>query len=204
MFHVKHRWAAWGAQLGLPLQEAQTDRLEAFERLLLDRAVPLGMVSRGDAERLAERHILDSLRGATWIPEEASVLDLGSGAGLPGLALAIACPGASFVLGELRRTRAAFLELAVEALELRNVEVRTGDVRSLPDGSFDTVVARAFKDVTGCWAIASTLLTGSGSLIYWAGRSFAEGDLPPDVRATTHPPPSQLADAGPVVIMTRQ
>jgi 16S rRNA (guanine527-N7)-methyltransferase len=204
MFHVKHPWIEWAAGVGASLAEPQAAKLDAFEALLLERAVPMGMIARGDAGRLAERHILDSLRGVTSIPPDAEVVDLGSGAGLPGIPLSIAEPGARFVLAELRRNRAAFLELVRDQLGLQNVRVHPGDAGSIPSGSADVVVARAFKGAADGWDMAARLLRPHGAFLYWAGARFDPTDLPSDVRAIELPPPSQLADAGPVVIMTPQ
>src|SRR5436305_7348770 len=122
MFHVKHEARARQAErLGVRLSRLQLDQLAATERLLQRIAIPRGMIATADAPRLWERHILDALRGAPELPAAASVADIGSGAGLPGLPLAIAEPTASFVLIEPRAGRAAFLEAAVEELELSNV-----------------------------------------------------------------------------------
>src|SRR6266511_3841554 len=100
------------------------DRLESFHRLLAGRAVPQGMISAADAPRLWERHIVDSVRGAACLPERtATVVDIGSGAGLPGIPVAISRPDLSVYLVEPRARRAAFLELTVDTLKLSNVRV---------------------------------------------------------------------------------
>ena len=72
------------------------------------------------------------------IPPEARVADLGSGAGLPGLPLAIVLPDRSFTLIEMRRGRAAFLESVVDDLGLRNAKVLLGKVETA-EGPFDVV-----------------------------------------------------------------
>src|SRR6266545_1833873 len=99
MFHVKHE--PWGPASGLELDAHQTDQLDRFEDLLADRAVPLGMIAAPDLSRLAERHILDAIRGAPLLPPGVGpVCDLGSGAGLPGIPVAIARPDAAVTLVE--------------------------------------------------------------------------------------------------------
>ena len=138
------------------------------------------------------------------IPSTADrIVDLGSGAGLPGLPIAVARPDLEVTLSESRQARAAFLELAVERLELLErpglPRVRR---RSSPRGSrcawrgdSGTHVARGVSP--------EALLRPEGALIYWAGKSFGVADIPEDaqVRATGE---ATLESGGPIVIMTRQ
>jgi 16S rRNA (guanine527-N7)-methyltransferase len=204
MFHVKHQgWASDATSVGTPLTAKQLDALSHFEQLLGSVAVPRGMVGARDAGRLWTRHILDSLRAAPDIPPAALVADVGSGAGLPGVPLAVAAPSANFVLIEPRRARAAFLESVVAALHLTNVEVRIARAERV-EGRFDAVVARAVSSAAGTWKLADPLLGPSGLLIYWAGGTFDPTELRAmsvAYRVSTHP---DLAEAGPLVIMTRQ
>jgi 16S rRNA (guanine527-N7)-methyltransferase len=205
MFHVKHEaWGRWGDLLGLEIDAATAERLGAYERLLLEKALPLGMIGRADREHLHERHVVDSLRAISLLgPAPMLVVDLGSGAGLPGIPLAIARPDLSFCLTELRRRRVAFLELAVDDLELRNVRVFAGKVEDLT-GPFDVCLSRAFAEPARAWAVAESLLSQTGKLLFWAGRSFdVTSGTPGGARISVSTAP-ELADAGPVVIMTRQ
>ena len=198
-FHVKR-----GPDYPYHLARDQAAQLADFEALLRDKAVPLGLVSQGDADDLHERHILDSLRAAPLFrPNDTRALDLGSGTGLPGIVLAIAVPRCRFVLAEPRRRRAGFLELAVDRLELPNAEVAVARAEELT-GEWDVATARAFAPPVQAWAIGQRLLRPGGRLIYFAGsrepvEGFAE-DL--------HPQPVDievrgLANFPPLVIMTR-
>src|SRR5256885_16799918 len=90
-------------------------RLEAFHDLLASRAVALGMISTADGPRLWERHILDSVRGLACVPGgAATIVDIGSGAGLPGIPVAIARPDLSVYLVEPRADLAGVPELALD------------------------------------------------------------------------------------------
>jgi 16S rRNA (guanine527-N7)-methyltransferase len=204
MFHVKHEaWALDLRALGSELDADRLARLAAYEEALRDRAIPRGFVSAGDADRLWERHIRDSLRALPELPREARIADLGSGAGLPGLPLAIAAPSCSFSLIEVRRGRAAFLESVVDGLGLRNVEVFLGKTTSV-SGRFDVCLARAFASPATSWIAASRMLQDAGSLIYWAGTGFKADELVGSVPAWRVSIPSGLAESGPLVIMGRQ
>jgi 16S rRNA (guanine527-N7)-methyltransferase len=203
MFHVKHE--PWGPSSGMALDARQTLQLDRYEDLLAERAVPMGMIAKADLPHLGELHILEAISAAPLLPSRgAPVCDLGSGAGLPGIPVAIARPDAAVTLVEMRRNRAAFLELTVERLDLANVDVHLGRAEGLPGACFDVCLARAFAPLRSAWHAARRLLRPSGVLLYWAGRGAdPAADAPEDARDTISVT-SSLAEAGPIVIMTRQ
>jgi 16S rRNA (guanine527-N7)-methyltransferase len=178
-FHVKHSTSelhAATARIGFQLTDEAAERIIVFMQLLAKKAVPLGLISQADLPRLFERHILDSLRAAPlFTTEDGLAFDLGSGAGLPGIVLAIAVPDCDFLLIERRRTRVGFLELGLESLALRNVEVAPVRAEDLsPARLADVVTARAFAPLARTWRSASRLLRPSGRLIYFAGESLVD------------------------------
>lgn len=203
MFHVKHEgWGVVGA-LDLELLPEQLGKLEAFETLIRERAIPLGMVASADGERLRERHIQDSLRAATVVsPTDRTAYDLGSGAGLPGIVVAIARPDLRMTLVESRRPRAAFLQLVIDRLGLSRTVVRNDRVEALSD-PVDLCFSRAFARVGVAWRAADRLLVPGGRLVYFAGERFDRSELPAGV-ASTFVTTSALARSGPLVIMGRQ
>src|SRR4029453_5865424 len=137
-------------------------------------------------------------------PSDTDALDLGSGAGLPGVVVAIARPSLRVGLVEVRRRRVAFLELAVERLGLSNVAVL-----AMPAGRIDRVVdvcfARALAGLSKTWEIARHLLRPEGRLVYFGGEGFREADQMPQDASSLHlltTPP--LATSGAGVFMTPQ
>jgi 16S rRNA (guanine527-N7)-methyltransferase len=194
---------AQAGNLGIALDPSQASRLLRFEELLADRAIPLGVVSRSDATRIRERHILDSLRAAPVVEDADLAADLGSGAGLPGVVVAIALPRLRMLLVEHRPRRAALLELAVEELGVSNATVFAGRLAEMP-GRVDVALARAFAPLDDAWAQAREILRTGGRLVYFAGAETAtpaapEGSVILDV---LHTP--VLESSGALVIMTRQ
>lgn len=190
------------SSLGITLSDEQVDLLERFETLLRERAIPSGFVATSDAARLRERHIWDCLRAASVIrPDERAAYDLGSGAGLPGMVVAVACPWLEITLVESRRPRVAFLELALELLVLPNVWVYAGRVQDLSD-RVDVCLARAFADAPASWRVADPLLVPNGRLVYFAGQRFERSQLPKGLGVSLVA--STLARSGPLVIMSRQ
>jgi 16S rRNA (guanine527-N7)-methyltransferase len=195
-------------RLKLDLQPDQLRRLVAYERLLREYAPSLGLIAEKDMPRLFERHVIDSLRAAPAL-EVQDVCDLGSGAGLPGIPLAIALPHATFVLCEPKRRRVGFLELALERLELENASVAPVPAEELPPESADACTTRAFADYAGAWRVACPVLRRGGRLLYFAGRGWRQ----PTRGAASITAPEQpgsleisrvLEKEPPLVIMTRR
>jgi 16S rRNA (guanine527-N7)-methyltransferase len=188
--------------LGCDLSAAQADRLLAFEELLVDRAIPQGLIGRGDRSRIRTRHVLDSLRAAAVVEAGDRVAyDLGTGAGLPGIAIAVARPSLLVRLVDARRSRVAFLEMVVEELELPNAEVLAARIETLK-GPADLCFARALAPPDEVWRLASRLLDRGGRLVIFIGAGV---DVPavPGVRVellTT----TVLESAGPLAIMARK
>jgi 16S rRNA (guanine527-N7)-methyltransferase len=161
--------------LGLELHAAELDRLAAFEVLLRGRAIPLGLVAAADAERLRSRHVVDSLRAAAVVrTSDREALDVGSGAGLPGIVVAIALPRLRVGLVEPRRRRIGFLELALEELGLRNAQVLPARIQDL-DVTVDLCFARALARPAEAWRLASPALRRGGRLVYFAGATADAG-----------------------------
>ena len=183
----------------------QRRRLDAFTDLLRDPGARRGMIGRGDVERIRERHINDSLRGADAVPGTTRELcDLGSGGGLPGVVLAVVLPAVHVTLAERRRNRIEFLRAVVEELELVNASIWAADARALPSGRYDVVTARAFGPAGVTWSVAEPLLSPGGRLLYWAGASFDVDGVPVPGAHMEVSEASEVAGSGPLVIMTRQ
>jgi 16S rRNA (guanine527-N7)-methyltransferase len=169
----------------------------------VERAVPLGLMARGDSARVRTRHVLDCLRAALVVGDQTKdAYDLGSGAGLPGLVLAVVRPDLHIGLVEPRRRAVAFLEFAMDSLGVANVEVLPTHAEDLEE-PVDLCLARAFAPAPRAWRLASRLLRPGGALAYFAGRHFVGSEAPKDavLRILARP---VLERVGPLVIMTRQ
>lgn len=144
--------------------------LEVYEGLIRRWNARGNLVSRGDLERLRERHILDSLALLPWW--SGRLADVGSGAGLPGVPLAIARPGSPVTLIERSERKARFLRQVVIELSLTHVEVigadvgRRGGRGSLDGRVFDTVTARAVAPPAATWKLLLGLLGREGVALF--------------------------------------
>jgi len=129
-----------------------------------------------EGERLWERHILNSIAGASLFPEGATVVDVGSGAGLPGIPLAILRPDLKVTLLESLLRRSNFLDLAVEELGLAD-RVRVVRARAEDHHERYTVVAsRAVAPLPRLIGWCAPLMTGGGKILALKGSS-AETEL---------------------------
>lgn len=132
-----------------------------------------------------QRHILDSL---SILPKLAgnNILDIGTGAGLPGIPLALACPQRHFVLLDKSAKKCRFLKQVVIELQLSHVNVVQSRVEEYhPDSLFDTVVSRAFAHLAEFVQAAWPLCQPEGYMLAMKGSAIEReigDDLPPSVR----------------------
>ena len=153
-------------------------RLDAFGELVRHWNRAYSLVSRRDADRLETRHIADSLSLVPWI-EGVRLADIGSGAGFPGIPLAIAGPQWRVTLVERSEKKARFLRQALIELEIENAEVVLKDARAFdPDTPFDTVTVRAVAKPMIAWQIARRLLRHEGCALLQSSTSLAELAFP--------------------------
>ena len=152
-----------------------SDRLALAERyvdLLATVGVERGLIGPREAPRLWERHILNCLALSAALPAGASVVDLGSGAGLPGLVLAIGRPDLELTLVEPLLRRTAFLEETVAVLELSRVAVLRDRAEALAGRRrFDIVTARALAPLDRLLGWAMPLVAPQGCLLAMKGSS---------------------------------
>jgi len=191
------------AELGVALDASRAATLIRYEDLLARRAVPLGAIARSDTTRIRERHILDCLRAAPVVHEVDVACDLGSGAGLPGIVVAVVEPGLRVLLVESRAKRAAFLEFAVLELGLSNADVVVGRAEELRR-EVDACFARAFAPLPRAWSVARGILRPGGRLVYFAGAEVRDPVVPEGAALEAVVRTAVLESAGPLVIMTRQ
>lgn len=165
-----------GAQhLGLALSSAALGQLDAHLDLVVKWNAVHNLTAIRNKAKMITHHVLDSLAVAPHIPTGARLLDAGSGAGFPGISLAIARPDIAVTVIDSNQKKGAFLQQAVTTLRLPNVTVTTQRVEEFnaPD-PLDIVISRAFSDLADFAALTRHLLAP-------AGRLFAmKGVLPED------------------------
>src|SRR5436305_1319171 len=160
--------------VGRDVSRETFEKLQAYEALLRDESRRQNLVSASTLDDLWGRHILDSAQlvrfeqrpGASWV-------DIGSGAGLPGIVIACLIEG-PVTMVELRRLRADFLHRACESLVLR-ASVFAGKAERA-QGDYDVITARAVANLAQLLKISAHLSTGNSRWVLPKGRS-AEREL---------------------------
>src|SRR5580698_4991876 len=160
-------------ELGLDLSEAQLGKLLDYVALLSKWNAVYNLTAIRDPRQMLIQHILDSL---SIVPHLAgrgpsSVLDVGSGGGLPGIVLAIVLPEWTVTLNDIVHKKTAFQSQAKAELGLGNLSVVTGRVETLKPGvevpaKFDVIVSRAFAELADFVTLARHLVAEQGAI--WA------------------------------------
>jgi 16S rRNA (guanine527-N7)-methyltransferase len=154
------------------------DRAAAYARLLATDGTVRGLIGPREVSRLWDRHLLNSAAIATLVPADARVVDVGSGAGLPGIPLALARPDLAITLLEPLARRVAFLTECVERLGLEQVTVVRGRAEEGPVrrelGGADVVTARAVAPLDRLAGWCLPLLRPGGQLLALKGSTAAE------------------------------
>ena len=144
-----------------------------YADLLTGAGVERGLIGPKEGERIWERHIFNCLPVATLIPRGAKTLDIGSGAGLPGIVLALARPDISLTLLEPLERRTIFLEEVVAELGLSNVTVVRGKASDF-QGKFEVITARAVAPMDRLLQWSWHLLAPGGRILAIKGERAAE------------------------------
>ncbi|MCP5405655.1 MAG: 16S rRNA (guanine(527)-N(7))-methyltransferase RsmG [Pseudomonadaceae bacterium] len=161
------------APLGLTPTPHQLTRLEGYAALLRQWNARINLVAESTLAELERRHILDCAQLAPHLPADSCrVLDVGAGAGLPGLVLAILAPQHQYTLAEKVSKKAAFLHTAAQELGLANVIVHAGRVESLVPRKYDIITCRAWASLADIVTLTTPLLAANGTWCLLKGEAY--------------------------------
>jgi 16S rRNA (guanine527-N7)-methyltransferase len=152
----------------------QIEKARAFAQKLANDSDDLGLLGPRELDKLWSRHILNSAVVAETVKAGDLVADVGSGAGLPGIPMAIVLPEAHFVLIEPMERRSNWMLEVIEELGLTNVEVSRARAEEVLDLTFDIVTARAVAALDKLLRLTVHLLKPGGSLIALKGSKASE------------------------------
>lgn len=169
-------------QCGIPCDEPLADKLLRYHALLLDWNTRMDLTAVTEEAEMIDRHYVDSLMALTvpgLIPAQGKLIDVGTGAGLPGLPLALACPDLQVTLMDAQQKRLTFLQAVIDELHLTNVTLiharaedgaRKSDLRE----QFDVAVARAVAPMAVLAEYLLPFVKVGGSAVCWKGPALAE------------------------------
>lgn len=172
--------------MGLALRPGCIQQLVEYLRLLEKWTRTHNLTAVRDPQEMVPRHLLDSLAVLPYL-QGPRVIDVGTGAGLPGIALACARPDLHFTLLDSNRKKLAFVRQAVHALNLRNVSVAAARAEDFgSEQSFATVVSRAFASIPDMLAACGHLAGPETRILAMKGAVPRDelAHLPPSFRVT--------------------
>ena len=153
------------ATMNIDLTTTQQLLLLEYVSLLKKWNSTYNLTALRDENQMISHHILDSLTLLPYVQNAHSMMDVGSGGGMPGIPTAICRPDLSITLLDSNTKKTTFLQQAVIELGLKNVTVASGRVETMYDKKVDVVTSRAFAELHDFVALTKHLLNDHG---YWA------------------------------------
>lgn len=177
--------AARLAECGIPFAQKLPEQLLHYHAMLMDWNTRMDLTAVTDEAEMVDRHYVDSLmplRTPGLLPEDGRLIDVGTGAGFPGLPLALACPALQVTLMDAQQKRLTFLQAVVEELDLRNVTLihrRAEDAArdAALREQFDLAVARAVAPLAVLAEYLLPFVRQGGKALCWKGPGLLE-ELP--------------------------
>lgn len=187
-------------------------QMEAFAHMLEEEGELRGLIGPRELPRLWSRHLVNSAAVLDFLPRQAQVLDVGSGAGFPGIVVAIARPELDVHLAEPMQRRCEWLADVVDELGLDNVTIHQARAEELRGkGKADVVTSRAVANMSKLVRMTSKLIAPGGSLVALKGRRAAleveeaAAELKRHhLRAEVHEVPSIMEDDSTYVVVCRR
>ena len=170
----KAKLAAGAAELSVPLDDAQLDKLWRLGLLLRERNEHVNLTSIVSPEGILTLHMLDSLSIVPDLLDAKTILDVGTGGGFPGLPLAVACPQREFMLIDGTQKKIRFVNEVIETLAIPNAKAVAMRAENLDEPKYDAVIVRAVGNLIDVLHNAGHLVAPEGRLIAMKGRHPAE------------------------------
>jgi len=165
----------------IDLPEGALVKFKDYKELLKKWGKRVNLTSLLEDKEIEEKHFFDSLLGLkaferAGIELKGRICDVGSGAGFPGIPLAIVKPDLEFLLVEPRKKRAVFLEEVKRRLSLSNVKVENKLIQEV-SGDFNLLVMRAVKEPKEAVKLVSHLIKGGAPLCIYRGKESFKGEI---------------------------
>ncbi len=171
---IRHLLEKGASCPGFELDNEKIILLDEFAQELAEAGRSLNLTSITDPLEIAETLMLDSIYPGKFLPENGRILDLGTGAGFPGIPLKIARPGLCLTLIDGRRKKISFVKYIIRKLQLENIEAFHERAEALGDrgAAFDAVLCRAAASLSSFINTALPLLKKGGVLAAMKGRAY--------------------------------
>lgn len=162
-------------EVGFLLPEAAVRQFELYYKELLEWNAKISLTTITEPADAAIKHFLDSMLLLKYVPLAGALIDIGTGAGFPGIPLKIMNPELSVVLVEVVRKKANFLRQIIRLLNLEGIEVYNGRIEDFDrHAAFDYAVSRAFSELGMFCRLAEPCIKSGGSLLAMKGSDAKE------------------------------
>ena len=168
-------------ECGIPFDPDLPEKLLRYHALLMDWNTRMDLTAVTDEAEMMDRHYVDSLMALRFdmIPRKGRIIDVGTGAGFPGMPLALACPEMQVTLMDAQQKRLTFLQAVIDELQVRNVTLvhsRAEDGARLPlhREQYDLAVARAVAPLAVLAEYLLPYVRVGGSALCWKGPALQE------------------------------
>lgn len=166
--------AAFCAEKKLPWNQERAEKLTRYLDLLMQFNEAMNLIGPMKRDEAVQELLLDSIVAAAARQPRGPILDVGTGAGLPGIPLKILFPDSPITLVEPRQKRSNFLKIATHRLKLDQVQVQRCRIEDLPPEPFDFVISKAFEAPTKWLHTAHQFLASQGAIICMARQKDRE------------------------------
>jgi 16S rRNA (guanine527-N7)-methyltransferase len=169
--HDLDRISSWAESANIVIDTSTQAKIEKFNDLLLDWTSRMNLVSRNDRDYIIENHFLDSLGPLEMIPKQCRLIDIGTGAGFPGIPLAIFRPDSYITLLESIHKKAVFLQTVINGIGLSNAKVMEKRLEDLNHGSnYDIATVRALPKREQMMPYVHKIISPTGKIILFVKR----------------------------------
>jgi len=171
---------AGARELGIQVHPDQAELFARHAHILVEWNQKMNLTTIVDPLEMGIKHFLDAILPMAHIQPHSRLLDVGSGAGFPGIALKIMLPTLQVTLVEATRKKVSFLKHVIRELGLNQIEAIHSRIENLDrrrTGEFDVIVSRAFSDLPTFIKLTLPYLTGNGQLIAYKAKGY-ETEIP--------------------------
>lgn len=184
------------------------DRLKAYEASLYEWQSRMNLVSKNSLENAWKRHFQDSMQLFSLLPQQGIIYDFGSGAGFPGMVLAVMSaektPYLKFRLVESIKKKTLYLNEVKKITGISNVEILNKRIEDIPAEAADVITSRAMASLSDLLKYAQKFCTRKTKCIFLKGKSYADeiAEAKKIWKFNTEVLPSQESDEGVILIIT--
>lgn len=166
------------AARGIPYDARAEERFATYMALLQQFNQSMNLIGPMDPDEIVEFLLADSAMAAAALPPSGAILDVGSGAGLPGIPLKILYPDLPITFVEPRQKRANFIKIATQRLGLKEATIHNARIEDLPDARFSYIISKAFQPPK-IWITTAAPLRAEGGHVLVMTRALELAELTP-------------------------